>query len=144
MKDYDSRITAEQASEHIKKLNESRDNAINIANDEYEKRIAAIIRLRDEAGAITAEQADKMIEDAKRQRDGVVEQAELTRDEAVDKIFRMNEELQKNIDVSSGEIISTWQRLFGTWDKWEPKTLSLIHISEPTRHMHVSRMPSSA
>ena len=22
--------------------------------------------------------------------------------------------------------------------------LSLIHISEPTRHMHVSRMPSSA
>ena len=24
------------------------------------------------------------------------------------------------------------------------KVLSLIHISEPTRHMHVSRMPSSA
>ena len=131
MKDYDSRITAEQASEHIRKLNESRDNAINIANDEYEKRIAAIIRLRDEAGAITAEQADKMIEDAKRQRDGVVEQAELTRDEAVDKIFRMNEELQKDIDVSSGEIISTWQRLFGTWDKWEPKTkFATVQYSE--------------
>lgn len=131
MKDYDSRITAEQASEHIKKLNESRDNAINIANDEYEKRIEAITRLRDEAGAITAEQADKMIEDAKRQRDGVVEQAELTRDEAVDKIFRMNEELQKDIDVSSGEIISTWQRLFGTWDKWEPKTkFATVQYSE--------------
>ena len=25
-----------------------------------------------------------------------------------------------------------------------PEYLSLIHISEPTRHMHVSRMPSSA
>ena len=131
MKDYDSRITAEQASEHIKKLNESRDNAINIANDEYEKRIAAITRLRDEAGAITAEQSDKMIEDARRQRDGVVEQAELTRDEAVDKIFRMNEELQKDIDASSGEIISTWQRLFGTWDKWEPKTkFATVQYSE--------------
>ena len=32
-----------------------------------EKRIAAITRLRDEAGAITAEQADKMIEDAKKE-----------------------------------------------------------------------------
>ena len=26
----------------------------------------------------------------------------------------------------------------------EDLSLSLIHISEPTRHMHVSRMPSSA
>lgn len=134
MKDYDSRITAEQASEHIRKLNESRDNAINIANDEYEKRIAAITRLRDEAGAITAEQADKMIEDAKRQRDGVVEQAKLTRDEAVDKIFRMNEELQKDIDFSSGEIISTWRKLFGTWDKWEPKTkFATVQYSEKVK-----------
>ena len=27
---------------------------------------------------------------------------------------------------------------------WRLEGLSLIHISEPTRHMHVSRMPSSA
>ena len=41
--------------------------------------------------------------------------------------------------------------LFGSWSNlWEAilllmvLDLSLIHISEPTRHMHVSRMPSSA
>lgn len=131
MKDYDNRITSQQASEHIKKLNESRDNAISIANDEYEKRIAAITRLRDEAGVITAEQADKMIEDAKRQRDGVVDQAKLTRDEAVDKIFRMNEELQKNVDASTGEVLKAWQRMFTSWDKWEPKTkFATVQYSE--------------
>lgn len=121
MKDYDARITAEQASEHIRKLNESRDNAITIANDEYEKRIATIVKLRDESGAITSEQAEKMMEDAKKQRDGVVEQYKKTRDEAVNKIFEMNRELQKNVDATSGEIISIWDKLFGKWDRWQPQ-----------------------
>ena len=85
MKDYDGRITAEQAAEHIKKLNESRDKAVAIANDEYEKRIATITRLRDESGVISTEQADKMIEDAKRQRDGIVNEAENTRLDAIDR-----------------------------------------------------------
>ena len=34
-----------------------------------------------------------------------------------------------------------WQEM---QEKYAKKDLSLIHISEPTRHMHVSRMPSSA
>lgn len=122
MKDYDTRITAEQAGEHIRKLNESRDNAVTIANDEYEKRIATITRLRDESGVISAEQAEKMIQDAKDQRDGIVEQAENTRKEAVDKIFQMNKSLQKDVDYSTGEIISIWQKMFGTWDRWQPET----------------------
>ena len=41
------RITAEQASEHIKKLNESKDNAIACANKEYEERIKTIVKMRD-------------------------------------------------------------------------------------------------
>ncbi|MGG7145055.1 phage tail tape measure protein [Clostridium nigeriense] len=122
MKDYDGRVTAEQAAQHIAKLNESRDNAVATANDEYEKRIATITRLRDESGVISAEQANKMIEDAKEQRDGVVEQAENTRKEAVDKIFSMNKDLQKDVDSSTGKIIGFWQKLFGTWDKWQPET----------------------
>ena len=122
MKDYDTRITAEQAGEHIRQLNESRDKAIAIANDEYEKTLALVIRGRDETGAITAEQADKMIKDAKRQRDGIVDQAENTRKEAVNKIFSMNNELQKNVDSSTGKIIGFWQRMFGEWNRWQPET----------------------
>ena len=122
MKDYDTRITAEQAAEHIKQLNDSRDKAVATANDEYEKKIAAITKLRDEAGVISEEQANKMIEDAKRQRDGIVEKAEETRTQAVDKIFSMNKDLQNNVDSTTGKIIGFWQKLFGTWDKWQPAT----------------------
>ena len=122
MKDYDTRITAEQAAEHIRQLNDSRDKAVATANDEYEKKIAAITKLRDEAGVISEEQANKMIEDAKRQRDGIVEKAEETRTQAVDKIFSMNKDLQNNVDSTTGKIIGFWQKLFGTWDKWQPAT----------------------
>ena len=122
MKDYDTRITAEQASEHIGQLNSSRDKAVKIANDEYEEKIATITRLRDESKVISADQADQMIEDAKRQRDGIVEKAEDTRKDAVDKIFSMNKDLQTNVDSSTGKIIGFWQQLFGTWDKWKPET----------------------
>lgn len=122
MKDYDTRITAEQAAEHIRQLNDSRDKAVATANDEYEKKIAAITKLRDEAGVISEEQANKMIEDAKRQRDGIVEKAEETRIQAVDKIFSMNKDLQNNVDSTTGKIIGFWQKLFGTWDKWQPAT----------------------
>lgn len=129
MKDYDTRITAEQASQHIQQLNKSRDEAVATANDEYEKRIAIITRLRDESGVISAEQAEKMIQDAKDQRDGIVEQAENTRKEAVDKIFTMNTELKNDVDSSTGKIIGFWQKLFGTWDKWQPETKYMKTVS---------------
>ncbi|WP_238886414.1 phage tail tape measure protein [Clostridium sp. YIM B02551] len=126
MKDYDGTITAQQASEHIKKLNESRDNAIKAANDEYDQRIAIITRLRDESGVITKDQADQMIEEAKRQKDGIVQNAEDTRTEAVDKIFGMNKDLANNVDSTTGEILTWWNKLTGAWDRWTPsvKTFS--------------------
>ena len=143
MKDYDGRVTAEQASEHIKQLNKSRDEAVATANDEYEKRIAAITRLRDEAGVISEKQAEKMLEDAKRQRDGTVEELENTRKEAVDKIFSMNRDLQDNVDTSSGKIIGFWQRMFGTWDKWQPETKYMKTVTY-TERMSGERIGSNA
>lgn len=122
MKDYDGRITAEQAAQHIAKLNESRDKAVATANDEYEKRIAVITRLRDESGVITAEQANKMIEDAKRQRDGVIEQAEGTRLEAIDKMREMNSNLDKEVNTQKGTVLTTWDKIKRWWSNWQPET----------------------
>ena len=122
MKDYDTRITAEQAAEHIRQLNESRDKTVEIANDEYEKTIAFIVKSRDETGALTAEQADKMIAEAKRQRDGMVDQAEGTRIDAIDKIRQMNSDLDDEVDTGTGEILSTWDKLKRWWSGWQPET----------------------
>lgn len=122
MKDYDGRITAEQAAEHIAKLNESRDKAVATANDEYEKRIATITRLRDESGVISAEQADKMIEDAKRQRDGVIEKAEETRLNAIEKMREINSDLDNEVNTQTGTVLTAWDKIKRWWSNWQPET----------------------
>ncbi|EJT6540748.1 phage tail tape measure protein [Clostridium perfringens] len=120
MKGNDERITAEQASQHIKELNKSRDEAIKAANEECDKRIAEIIRMRDETGTLTAEQADKCIEDAKRQRDETVSAAEETRNQAVDKIASMNSNIRNSVNTTTGEVKSNWDKLKDWWDNWHP------------------------
>lgn len=120
MKGNDERITAEQASQHIKELNKSRDEAIKAANEECDKRIAEIVRMRDETGTLTAEQADKCIEDAKRQRDETVSAAEETRNQAVDKIASMNSNITSSVNTTTGEVKSNWDKLKDWWDNWHP------------------------
>lgn len=137
MKDYDTRITAEQASEHIKTLNKSRDDAIKAANEEYDQRIALIEQLRADGTISSQKLADDMIAEAKRQRDGTVDAAKQTRDETVDKIFGMNNALAADVDESTGDIVSNWQKLFGTWDRWNPKekTLKLATVTTQTARL---------
>lgn len=120
MKGNDAHITAEQASEHIKELNKSRDEAIKAANEECDKRIAEIIRMRDETGTLTAEQADKCIEDAKRQKDETISAAEETRNGAVEKIASMNSDISENVNTTTGEIKSNWDKVKDWWDNWHP------------------------
>lgn len=120
MASYDARITAEQAGTHISTLNEQRDKAIDSANTEYREVVSTVERMRDELGVISSDQAQTMIDEATRQKDETINAAKETRDGAVDKIFGMNEDLIDNVDSSTGEIVSTWDKLFGKWDKWSP------------------------
>lgn len=120
MKDYGTRITAEQASAEIKAMNDAKNATVEIANQKFEETVAAVTRLRDEVGSISTEQADKMIAEAKRQRDEQIKSAEDTRDGVVNKIFSMNRDLAENVDFTTGDIITQWQRMFGTWDRWQP------------------------
>lgn len=125
MKDYDGQITAEQASEHIKALNDSRDQAVQTANDEYDQKIATITKMRDETKSITDEQAQIMIDNAKRQRDGTVAEAEKTRDGAVEKIKEMNTDIEKEVDLSTGNIKTYWDKLKEWWNSWNPPKKTL-------------------
>ena len=120
MKDYGSRITAEQASEIIKNANKQRDGAVKSANDQYEKTVAAIIKARDESHSITADQAEKLIADAKKQRDGTVNHAQDMRDQVVSKVTNMNSETSKNVDTTTGNILTKWDKVKQFWDNWHP------------------------
>ncbi|MCD3195694.1 phage tail tape measure protein [Clostridium botulinum C] len=121
MKGSNERITAEIASENIKKLNEQRDSAVKIANEECNQRIGEIIKLRDESHIITDEQAELLIKDSIRQRDGLVKSAEETRSQAVEQITSMDSTISKDVNTTTGEVISNSQRMQSTWDNWNPK-----------------------
>ena len=127
MKANDERITAEQASQHIKTLNESRDNAITTANDEYDKRIKTIIKMRDESKAISSEQADALIREAKRQKEETIKSAEETRSQAISKMKEMNSELEKSVNTTTGEIKTAWDSLKDWWDNWTPKVKNFFY-----------------
>lgn len=116
MKDHDGNITAEMASKHIKELNKSRDESIKAANDECDKRISEIIRMRDESKVISKDQAEKLIADAKKQRDETVDAAKDTRDKAVKEITSMNSDIKKDVNTTTGDVKSNWDKLKDSWN----------------------------
>lgn len=122
MKEYDGRITAEMASEHIKEINRLRDDSIAAANKEYEDRVATIIRMRDESGVISTTQADKLIQEAQRQRDETIKAVEETRKGAIDKMKSMFADLENIVDTGTGKILSLWDKLKRWWEGWKPES----------------------
>lgn len=143
MKEYDGRITAEQASEHIKNLNEQRDGAVDAANEEYEQTVAAIIKQRDESGTISAEQAEMLIKDAQDQRDGVIEKAEETRDGAIEKIKEQSKGIEDSVDLSTGNILTQWDKLKTWWENWKPKAKEFIANTKENNKSQYSYTPST-
>ncbi|MBS6509711.1 MAG: phage tail tape measure protein [Paraclostridium bifermentans] len=139
IKGNDENITAEMASKHIKELNNSRDKAIEAANDECDKRIAEAIRQRDETGALTKEQADRCIEDAKKQRDDTVKAAKETRDNAVKEISSMNKTITEDVDTSTGNMKSSFEKFCDWWNNvfhLEPKTATVT-----TKYVNEGKKP---
>ncbi|WP_254905209.1 phage tail tape measure protein [Clostridium tyrobutyricum] len=128
IKDYGTRITAEQASSIIKNANKQRNGAVASANDQYNKTVAAIIKARDESHSITADQANKLIADAKKQRDGAVNHAENMRSQVVTKVTSMNSDTSKNVDTTTGNILTHWDKVKKWWENWHPvkKVFSFI------------------
>ena len=120
MSAYDQRVTAEMVSEHIKKLNEQEQAAIDSANAQYREVVSTIENMRDDLGVITAEQAEAMIKDAERQRDETIKAAGQTRDGAVEKIFSMNKDLRESVDSTTGDILTWWDKLKNWWNNWFP------------------------
>ena len=120
MKDNDTRLTAEMVSENIKNLNEQRDSAIASANEQYEETVRAAIRACEETGSISEEQKNKIIEEAKQQRDEVIQKAEETHKGALEKVKELGKDTINEVDLSTGEIKSKWQKLKEEWDLWTP------------------------
>ena len=111
MKAYGSRVTAEQAGKEIENANKSRDGTVKAANEEYNKRVAAIKATCDQSTPQGKKMADSLIKDAERQKRMSIEQAEILRHGVVGKIMAMNSENEGKINTSTGKVIKTLDRI---------------------------------
>lgn len=120
LKDSKSRMNAEMASDAIQKMEKQRSETVKKAQSEYNDKIRIITKMRDEMGVISGEQADKMIEDAKRQRDGVVDKANEIKNQGVDRLKGSYKDLESQVDTSTGNILTYWDKIKSWWNNWTP------------------------
>lgn len=126
LKDSKSRMNAEMAADAIQKMEKQRSETVKKAQSQYEENVRIITKARDEMGAITGEQADKMIADAKRQRDGVVEKANEIKSQGVDRLKSSYKDLENQVDTSTGNILTYWDKVKRWWDGWNPTAKNLV------------------
>lgn len=120
MKQQAGEITAQQAVEVVKNSLEQKEKVVAEAEEQYNKSIAEIIKLRDEAGVISEEQAQKLIDEATRQRDETVKQAEDMHEKVVEEAKAQAEEHVNHVNWETGEILSKWQVFKNNMSKkWE-------------------------
>ncbi|MBE6067770.1 MAG: phage tail tape measure protein [Clostridium lundense] len=127
LKSYSGRITAEQASTVIKNAEKQRQEAVAKAESQYHDTVAQIIRMRDETHSITKDQADKLIQEAERQRTQSINKAELLKQGVVNKITSMNSSITSSVNTSTGNILTTWDRLKRWWDNWRPSIKNFVY-----------------
>lgn len=126
MKSYGERATAEQASAEIKNANKARDSTIKAAKEKEAKTIASIKNTTDQSTPEGKKLADSLIKDAKRQTSETVKKAEELRNGVVKKIVAMNSDTKNSVDLNTGNILTSWDKLKRWWDGWKPKAKNFL------------------
>ncbi|MRB24244.1 phage tail tape measure protein [Bacillus thuringiensis] len=126
LKDSKSRMNAEMAADAIQKMEKQRSETVKKAQSEYDDKIRIITKMRDEMGVISGEQANTMIENAKRQRDEVVGKANEIKSQGIDRLKGSYKDLESQVDTSTGNILTYWDKVKRWWDGWNPTAKNLV------------------
>ena len=108
MKENEGIISAEVAAESVKNAVEKKEKVIKEAEEQYEKTLGEIIKLRDESKVISEEQADQLIAAAQKQKDESIKHAE---DMHNNILTKAKSAAGENIDIvnwETGTIKSKW------------------------------------
>ncbi|MFA6867453.1 MAG: phage tail tape measure protein [Clostridia bacterium] len=111
MKDYGTRVTAEQAGAEIKNANKSRDGSVKAANEQYNKTVAAIKATYNDGTPASKKTSDALIKDAKKTQTESVAAAQKMRTDVVAKIVAMGGESVAGVDTMSGNMKTSWTKL---------------------------------
>lgn len=108
LKDNSTRVSLEQASEIIKNAQETRDETIKAAEDQYSSVLLEAKRML-EAGVINEEQYQTIIDAAKEAKDSTVADAIAQYDSILNTTKEKLGEAAKYIDTETGDIKTKWQ-----------------------------------
>lgn len=111
IKEYDGRMTAEIAGEHVRLLEEQRVKSIDQANLEYAEKVNVINQMNEEVLLASGTTKDALIADAENQRNEIVANANSIKKDGIDVLREAFPELARQVNESNGEILRGWEAI---------------------------------
>ena len=126
MKENEGIISAEAAAESVKNAVEKNEKVVKEAEEQYEKTIGEIIKLRDESKVISEEQANQLIAAAQKQKNESIKHAEdmhnniLTKAKAaagqnIDIVNWETGTIKSKWDVLKEQVSANWELMGAKW-----------------------------
>ncbi|BAR85790.1 phage tail tape measure protein [Bacillus thuringiensis] len=120
LKQSKERMNAEMLSDAVKKINETHDKTVKKAEEERDKRVKQAELMKQELGSEAEETANKLKDEANKTYEKVKDSADKTRSEGIDKLKGSYKNLEEQVDTSTGNILTYWDKIKNWWNNWTP------------------------
>lgn len=129
------RITAEMVGNTIKEINKEYKEQVKTAGKKRDELVRTAEELKTLEGGKYRDKAEEIIEAANEEYEKTVEASEKIKTEGIDKLMTAHSEFADDVDIKTGEVVSYWDKMFGTWDRWTPpkKTAEIETIYKTSR-----------
>lgn len=128
------RVTAEMVGNTIKEMNKEYKEQVKTAGKKRDELVRQAEELKTLEGGKYAEKAQQIIDAANKEYEETVASSEKIKTEGIDKLMSAHSEFADSVDISTGEIIDWWDKMFGKWDKWQPESKT---ATITTKHLDV-------
>ena len=114
-------ITAEMVGNTIKEMNKEYEKQVDTASKKRDELVRQAEELKTLEGGKYAEKAQQIIDAANKEYEETVKSSQKIKSEGIDKLMNAHSDFADKVDITTGEIMSGWDKMFGTWDKWQPE-----------------------
>ncbi|PGS61850.1 hypothetical protein COC69_32640, partial [Bacillus cereus] len=114
------RMNAEMLSDAVKKNKQTHEKTVEKAQDERDKRVKQAEMMKIELGSAAEGTANKLIEEANKQYEKVKSSANQTKREGIDKLKGSYKDLEDQVNTSTGNILTYWDKIKRWWNNWTP------------------------
>ncbi len=128
------RVTAEMVGNTIKEMNKEYKEQVKTAGKKRDELVRQAEELKNLEGGKYAEKAQQIIDAANKEYEETVASSKKIKTEGIDKLMSAHFEFADSVDISTGEIVNWWDKMFGKWDKWQPESKTATII---TKHLDV-------